>query len=171
MIATHNSLSENIRNASASLLNKALSTAIDLQGQMKQAHWNLRGPGFIAVHKLFDDAAALAYEQSDALAERAGALGSEAIGTIQVAAKSTALPPYPLKLADAPAHIEAVCAALAAYSTQLRDASQACAQSGDISSADLFTRLLGAIDAQQWLIEGNSQAPRCIGNVAHGACR
>ena len=116
MIATHNSLSENIRNASACLLNKALSTAIDLQGQMKQAHWNLRGPGFIAVHKLFDNAAALAYEQGDALAERAGALGSEAAGTIQVAAKATALPPYPLKLADAPAHIEAVCAALAAYS-------------------------------------------------------
>jgi len=155
MIATHNSLSENIRCASASLLNKALSTAIDLQGQMKQAHWNLRGPGFIAVHKLFDDAAALAYDQSDVLAERAGALGSEAMGTIQVATKSTALAPYPLKLADATAHIEAVCAALAAYSTQLRDASQACTQSGDISSADLFTRLLGAIDAQQWLIEAH----------------
>jgi len=93
MIATHNSLSEAIRSASASLLNKALSTAIDLHGQMKHAHWNLRGPGVTAAHRLFDDAAALAYEQSDALAERAGALGSEAVGTIQVAAKSTACHP------------------------------------------------------------------------------
>lgn len=155
MIATHNSLSENIRSATATLLNKALATAVDLQGQMKQAHWNLRGPGFIALHRLFDDAAALATEQGDALAERAGALGSEAIGTIQAAAKASVLPPYPLRLADGPAHIEAVCVALAAYSTQLRDASQACTQSGDVSSADLFTRLLGAVDAQQWLIEAH----------------
>lgn len=70
-----------------------------------------------------------------------------------MAAKSTTLPPYPPKLAEVPAHIEAVCGALAARYTRLRGASQARTKSGDISGADLFTRLAGPIDAGQWLIE------------------
>ena len=57
MQPTRNTLSENIRAQSVGLLNKHLAAAIDLQAQMKQAHWNVRGPGFIAIHTLFDKVA------------------------------------------------------------------------------------------------------------------
>lgn len=50
MQPTRNTLSENIRAQSIGLLNKHLVAAIDLQAQVKQAHWNVRGPGFIAIH-------------------------------------------------------------------------------------------------------------------------
>ncbi len=43
-----------IRVQSVELLNLHLAAAIDLHAQMKQAHWNVRGPGFIAIHELFD---------------------------------------------------------------------------------------------------------------------
>jgi starvation-inducible DNA-binding protein len=58
MQPTHNTLSENIRTQSVELLNKHLAAAIDLHAQVKQAHWNVRGPSFIAIHELFDKVSA-----------------------------------------------------------------------------------------------------------------
>src|SRR5437667_2201508 len=37
-----------------SLMNQRLADAVDLQMQMKQAHWNVKGPHFIGLHELFD---------------------------------------------------------------------------------------------------------------------
>ena len=71
MHTTHNTLSENVRTQTAELLNRHLAAAIDLHGQLKQAHWNVRGPTFIAVHELFDKVAGEAESYSDLLAERA----------------------------------------------------------------------------------------------------
>jgi len=48
--ATLNSLPEPARVQVAALLNRRLADAIDLQAQCKQAHWNVRGPAFIAIH-------------------------------------------------------------------------------------------------------------------------
>ena len=50
MHSTHNTLSANVRAQSVELLNKHLAAAIDLHAQVKQAHWNVRGQGFIAIH-------------------------------------------------------------------------------------------------------------------------
>ena len=43
MYRTKNTLSENIRAKSIALLNEHLAAGIDLHGQTKQAHWNVRG--------------------------------------------------------------------------------------------------------------------------------
>ena len=40
------------------LLNQQLADTFDLLSQTKQAHWNVKGMNFIALHKLFDDVAA-----------------------------------------------------------------------------------------------------------------
>ena len=50
---TKNSLPEATRLEVAGLLNQRLADCIDLQAQCKQAHWNVKGPTFIALHKLF----------------------------------------------------------------------------------------------------------------------
>ncbi len=57
MHQTHNTLPEAVRMQSVPALNRHLAAAIDLHGQLKHAHWNVRGPGFIAVHELFDTVA------------------------------------------------------------------------------------------------------------------
>jgi len=36
------------------LMNQRLADAVDLQTQIKQAHWNVKGPHFIGLHELFD---------------------------------------------------------------------------------------------------------------------
>jgi len=52
---TMNDLPESVRSQVSDLFNNRLAEAIDLQTQVKQAHWNVKGPQFIALHKLFDE--------------------------------------------------------------------------------------------------------------------
>src|SRR5437870_12822265 len=79
---TMNDLPENVRSQVSDLLNNRLAEAIDLQTQVKQAHWNVKGPQFIALHKLFDEINDAAVEYVDLLAERAVQLGGTAEGKI-----------------------------------------------------------------------------------------
>lgn len=155
MHTTHNTLTENIRAQSVELLNKHLAASIDLQAQVKQAHWNVRGPSFIAVHELFDKVAAEVGGYSDLLAERAGGLGGTAHGTIQVAAERSFLIPYDLGVADEPRHLFAVSAALAAFGQSVRAAIAEATALDDPATADLFTQILRGVDQQMWLVESH----------------
>jgi starvation-inducible DNA-binding protein len=154
---THNTLNLLTREQSVNLLNMQLAAAIDLQGQIKQAHWNVRGPGFIAVHELFDRAASLVGEHADLLAERCGALGGTAQGTIQTAAAHSVLVPYPLMIADTQKHIFAVSAALAAFGQSVRTTIELVTTQGDPDTADLLTQISRGIDAMLWLVESHAQ--------------
>ena len=155
MHPTHNTLSENIRTQSVELLNRHLAAAIDLHGQLKQAHWNVRGPAFIAVHELFDKVAGEAENYSDMIAERAAGLGGVAEGTVQVAAERSFLIPYPLRIADENQHIFAVAATLAAFGQSTRDAIGQSETLGDADTADLFTEISRGVDHQLWLVESH----------------
>ena len=57
------------------MLNRHLAAAIDLHALVKQAHWNVRGPTFSAIHELFEKVAEVIEEYSDMIAERAATLG------------------------------------------------------------------------------------------------
>jgi starvation-inducible DNA-binding protein len=156
MHSTHNTLPMLIREKSVNILNLHLAAAIDLHGQMKQAHWNVRGPGFIAVHELFDRISAEVEMWSDQLAERAGGLGATAQGTVQIAAANSFMVPYPLGIADVQKHIFAVAAALAAFGQSVRNAIDVIAKSGDADTADLCTEISRAVDKQLWFVEAHT---------------
>ena len=153
MQPTHNTLSANIRTQAVELLNRHLAAAIDLHGQLKQAHGNVRGPTFIAVHELFDRVAGEAESYSDRIAERAAGLGGVAEGTVQVATERSFLIPYPLRIADENKHIFAVAATLAAFGQSARDAIGQSETFGDADTADLFTEISRGVDHQLWLVE------------------
>lgn len=155
MKKTHNTLSANIRGQSVDLLNAHLAAAVDLQAQLKQAHWNVRGAAFIAVHELFDKVWAEVGSYSDMLAERAGALGGTAHGTIQTAAKETFLKPYKLGIASEKDHIEAVSSALALFGESVRESIGKSDDIDDPTTADLFTQISRGVDQQLWLIESH----------------
>jgi starvation-inducible DNA-binding protein len=153
---THNTLPEKIRAQSVELLNKHLAAAIDLHAQIKQAHWNVRGPGFNAVHELFDSVAEEIEEYSDMVAERVGGLGGTAHGTLKVAVERSFLVPYPHGIADTQEHIFAVAASLAAFGQSVRGAIDLAAKFGDADTADLFTEVSRGVDKQLWFVESNS---------------
>src|SRR6266568_1638128 len=71
---TKNDLPEAARREAIGLLNQRLADCVDLQTQCKQAHWNVKGPTFIALHKLFDEVNEAVEEYVDLLAERVAAL-------------------------------------------------------------------------------------------------
>jgi starvation-inducible DNA-binding protein len=156
MYKTHNTLSENVREQSIALLNKHLAAAIDLQGQIKQAHWNVRGPTFIAVHELFDKVSDDVLAYIDLVAERAAALGGVAEGTVQVASANSFLVPYSLKIADEKQHLFAVASALAAFGQSTREAIDLVAKFGDADTADIFTEISRGVDHQLWFIESHA---------------
>jgi starvation-inducible DNA-binding protein len=155
MHPTRNTLPESIRAQSIEILNKHLAAAIDLHAQLKQAHWNVRGPGFIAVHELFDKVAEEIENYSDLIAERAGGLGGTAYGGVQVAAKQSFLIPYTLGIANEQQHIFAVAGTLASFGQSARDAIQQVTAFGDIDTADLFTEISRGVDHQLWFVESH----------------
>ncbi|HMF18249.1 MAG TPA: DNA starvation/stationary phase protection protein Dps, partial [Gemmataceae bacterium] len=107
MFKTKNDLSEGIRSKMVELLNARLADAIDLQTQTKQAHWNVKGPNFIALHELFDKVNEDVEDYVDDLAERAVQLGGAAEGTARLVAKRSSLAEYPANTADGRSHVEA----------------------------------------------------------------
>src|SRR6476469_2328402 len=117
MYATKNDLPEHIRTKLVELLNARLADAIDLQTQTKQAHWNVKGPNFIALHELFDKINEDVENYVDDIAARAVQLGGVAEGTARIVAKRSSLHEYPAKAVDGRSQVEALSSALAAFGT------------------------------------------------------
>src|SRR5262249_37953720 len=108
MHKTKNDLPEKVRTQVVSLLQDRLAEAIDLVTHAKQAHWNVKGPTFIALHELFDDVYEHAGEHVDLIAERIVQLGGTAEGTVRAVAKRSRLPDYPLALIAGKDHVESL---------------------------------------------------------------
>ena len=160
MYETENDISQNRRVEISALLNKRLADAVDLQTQMKQAHWNVKGPHFIGLHELFDkiDEAVEAYV--DLIAERIVQLGGIAEGTARIAAGRSRLEEYPLAIADGSAHVEAVSKALSTFGHEARNSIDQADELGDADTSDLFTEVSRGIDKWLWFVEAHSQAAK-----------
>ncbi len=160
MFETRNDLPLGTRTKVVKLLNERLADAIDLGTQVKHAHWNVKGPNFIALHELFDQIAEHVEDQIDTIAERATALGGVAAGALAVVAKSTSLKPYPQNISEGVAHVKALADVLAAFGAKVRAASEACGKLGDDDSADLFTAVSREVDKDLWFLEAHLHAKR-----------
>ncbi len=160
MYDTRNDLAPRIRSKAVEILAPRLADAIDLGAQAKHAHWNVKGPHFIALHELFDKVAEDIEEHVDTIAERITALGGTAYGTVATVARSTSLAPYPQEIVEGLAHVEALAHALADFGKKAREAIAAAAEIGDADTSDLFTGVSRAIDKHLWFLEAHLQATR-----------
>jgi len=155
---TKNDLPEANRAKLCELLGSRLSSAIDLYLQVKQAHWNVKGPHFIALHELFDKVGEIVEGSVDDLAERIVQLGGTAKGTVQVVGKETSLKAYPLEITNGTDHVEALSNALASFGEQARSAIALATELDDADTADLFTEISREIDKQLWFVEAHAGA-------------
>lgn len=140
------------------LMNLRLASAIDLQLQMKQAHWNVKGPSFIGLHELFDKIDDAVEEYVDLIAERIVQLGGVAEGTVRVAASRSGLMEYPLTISDGMVHVAAVSKALSTFGKEARAAIDEADKLNDADTADLFTEVSRGIDKWLWFVEAHVQA-------------
>ncbi len=158
MYKTSNDLPKKTRESIIELVNKRLADAVDLQSQMKQAHWNVKGPNFIGLHELFDKINEDVENYVDMIAERAVQLGGVAEGTVRLAAKRSKLAEYPLAIADGTDHVEAVSNALSTFGKEVRESIKEADDLEDADTADIFTEVSRAVDKWLWFVEAHVQA-------------
>ena len=157
---TENDISEARRSELILLLNQRLADAVDLQMQMKQAHWNVKGPHFIGLHELFDQIDESVESYVDLIAERVVQLGGVAEGTVRTTATRSRLQEYPLDIANGQAHVEAVSKALSAFGKETRKTIDQADELGDADTADIFTEVSRGIDKWLWFVEAHIQAAK-----------
>ncbi len=149
-------LDQGARKQMVDLLNSNLSNVIALTLAVKQAHWNLKGSGFIGVHELLDDVADRLREGADLMAERAVILGGFAKGTLEVAAETSDMAAYPVEESDITAHIKALKERFMALGGTVRKAMDTAAEAGDEDTADILTEVSRALDKDAWFIGANA---------------
>ena len=157
LYATKNPLPAETRADAVKLLNLRLADCIDLQSQTKQAHWNVKGPMFIALHKLFDEIYEATGEYIDLIAERVVQLGGIAEGTTRVAAQRSTLSEYPLVISTGEEHVAAMSDVLAEFSAKARAAIDELEEIEDPDSMDILTEVSRGVDQWLWFVEAHQQ--------------
>ena len=141
--------------ALAALCQAALVDALDLFHQTKQAHWNVQGPSFIGLHRLFDELVDAAEDYLDDLAERIRQLGSLADGTVGTVALTSQLPAYPALITQEKDHLIALLAALEVFDRRARSGIAQAEALGDRVTADLFTEIARGVEQWRWWLSAH----------------
>jgi starvation-inducible DNA-binding protein len=148
-------LKSNTKSAMVDLCNARLAEAIDLALVTKQAHWNLKGLQFIAVHEMLDLFRAQLDIHVDIIAERVAQLDGIALGTVQTVGKATSLSPYPTDIRKVPDHLQALAERFAAAAKTAREAIDTAEEAGDADTADIFTAYSRELDKDLWFIKSH----------------
>ncbi|MDB5622785.1 MAG: dps [Devosia sp.] len=148
-------LKSNSKSAVIELLNARLADSIDLALLTKQAHWNLKGLQFIGVHEMLDLFRTAIDTHTDIIAERVAQLDGVALGTSQIVASATTLPPYPTEIRKVPDHLAALADRYAKLANQVREDIDTADEAGDADSADILTAFSRELDKDLWFIKSH----------------
>jgi starvation-inducible DNA-binding protein len=150
-----NDLDLNTKASVGALLNARLVDAIDLALATKQAHWNLRGRQFIAVHEMLDGFRTEIDAHVDTLAERVVQLGGTALGTAEAVVRDSELRTYPSDLVLVEDHIFALTERYGHLANSTRAAIESANELGDNNTADIFTAFSRSLDKALWFLEAH----------------
>lgn len=130
-----------------------LADLLDLAGNAKLAHWNVRGPQFKSLHEAFDGLASVCRDKADAIAERVTLeLGGLAIGTARQVAEGSRLDDYPEDERDG----EALCRVLVDMAREvgagLKEARAVCAEQDDDETENLLQEIASAVKHEAGII-------------------
>jgi starvation-inducible DNA-binding protein len=153
--STRIELASNTRTEVVGLLNERLADGIDLALATKQAHWNLKGPGFIGVHLMLDGFRGDLDRHVDTLAERIAQLGGIALGTTQTTSQATSLSPYPTEIVRVADHLDALIERYAETANRVREAIDMTDELGDAGTADILTAYSRMLDKALWFLQSN----------------
>ena len=148
-------LEDNARKTAISELQACMSDGLSLSLALKQAHWNLKGPNFIAVHELLDGVKTRLDPNIDDMAERIQQLDGTAVGTVEEVARATRLAPYPTDLTSAEDHLREVADRLRGYGERVRKAIDSVDEAGDADSADILTAASRQADKDLWFLQSH----------------
>ncbi|MBT8451099.1 MAG: DNA starvation/stationary phase protection protein Dps [Deltaproteobacteria bacterium] len=153
--SNHVSLPQEAKTQLVDTLNSMLATTSDLRSQVKQAHWNIKGPQFVARHELFDNLAAKLLGYADVIAERAATLGGYATGTVRQSAEHSKLPEYDVRAVDGKHHIKALVDRYSEYTRLIRHAVNQAEKVDDPATEDVYTEILRGTELDMWFLESH----------------
>jgi len=139
-------------------LNLAVAIAADLRSQVKQAHWTVVGPNFIALHKLFDDVAEVLLAHVDLYAERVRALQAIPLGTVRQAAQASPLEEIPMGEIDEQECLQLLLDRLESYSHALTEAIEVCDKAEDLTTQDILIGGQQQADLQAYFLRSHLPA-------------
>jgi starvation-inducible DNA-binding protein len=148
-------LSPDARARIALALDALLADGLDLHGQIKVAHWNLKGPHFAALHPLFETFATALAMHNDAIAERAVTLGAVAHGTVRHVARVSRIAEYPQDTVRDLEHVRLLAERFDVYLDGVRAARRVAEDQADADSVDLVTRVAGDFEKNAWFLRAS----------------
>ena len=138
-------------------LNARLSDGLDLHGQIKVAHWNIKGPQFPGLHPLFETFAVSLANHNDSIAERAVTLGGRAYGTARHVAKHSKLVEYPQETSRDQEHVRLLADRIEAYLDVIRESRSGVEKLGDTDTVDLLTGIVTEFEKHAWFLRATSE--------------
>ncbi len=152
---TGNSLPLDVKEDSIAILNKLLRKFLTLALLTKQAHWNLRGLGFLTVHEMLDGLNSELLEYADSVAERAVQLGGVALGTPEIFSMPSCAccSPYPTDIHRVEDHLRELHQRFSAMTGKLRKLSGEDSPLKDGVAIAILQDAQANLEKQLWFIE------------------
>jgi starvation-inducible DNA-binding protein len=170
-------LDEQQRSASIERLNVTLSDLYLLLIKTKKFHWDVVGPQFMTLHKLWDEQYQKIEIEIDAVAERVRTLGGYPVGTAAGFLRHAKVKEHPGQVANATESVIALVDDHELVVRTMREAIETCEAAKDRGTADFFTGMMQAHEEMAWMLrsflegeqvrsDGRRPAQRTVPNEA-----
>ncbi len=151
-------LSDKAREALGKMLNDLLADAHVLYVKTRNYHWNVTGPHFNDLHKVFEAQYEALAGEIDEIAERGRALGVKAEATLADFLKRARLKERPGSHPDARTMLAELLADHETMARQLRKDVESCEKQDDVATADFLTGLVEAHEKTAWMLRATLEA-------------
>lgn len=148
-------LSEPTRQSSVDILTTSLAATFTLYTKTRKFHWNVTGPQFIELHKLFESQYEALDEAMDAIAERVRQLGGIAIGTLEELQEHSYIQETPGVNPNAMGMIGELLADHETVIRHLRADVETTTENGDAGTADFLTGLMEDHEKTAWFLRAH----------------
>lgn len=136
----------------AALLAPLLADEYVLQAKTRNAHWNVVGPDFHAMHLFFEEQYTKLAEVIDEIAERIRMLGGTAPGSLGAFLKLTHLKELDSKLSHSALFVKALLADHETIIREMRDAAEICQKVEDEGTNDFIIGLIQEHEKTAWML-------------------
>jgi starvation-inducible DNA-binding protein len=146
-------LAEMSRGGAVAILSALLADEFVLGTRTRNYHWNVTGPHFHDLHKLFGDQYDALDGIMDDMAERVRALGEHAVGTLAELLELARLKEQPGKYPNAAQMTAELLSGHEAVIRQLRGDLEKCGTKfGDAGTTDFLTGLMEQHEKMAWML-------------------
>ena len=153
--STQCGIPEDIRIQIVEWLNQTLATSIDLNSQIQQAAWTLRGMNFYPFYLLLNGMSIQNTHYIHIMAARISALASTPLVSIRIAGRLSQLPEFPFDERTTDETLQALAYRIALHSRWVRQSIEQMIELDDRVTADIYTQFSRILDHHLWLLESH----------------